>query len=88
VLVVIVRNAELNKITIPPNTVMEIQGYCDKETQYRSTSAILHASDLGFEPIDLDVEPRLHLFNFLNSMLDYVGMSYISVTFGEDIAII
>ena len=46
---------------------MEIQGYCDKETQYRSTSAILHASDLGFEPIDLDVEPRLHLFNFKNN---------------------
>jgi hypothetical protein len=36
---------------------MEIQGYCDKETQYRNTSAIHHASDLAFEPIDLDVEP-------------------------------
>jgi hypothetical protein len=32
---------------------MEIQGYCDKETQYRNTSAIHHASDLAFEPIDL-----------------------------------
>jgi hypothetical protein len=35
----LVKNAELNKITIPPNTVLEIQGYCDKETQYCSTSA-------------------------------------------------
>ena len=42
---------------------MEIQGYCDKETQYRNTSAIHHASDLAFESIDLDVEPRLHQFN-------------------------
>jgi esterase/lipase len=41
----LVKNAELNKITIPPNTVMEIQGCCDKETQYRNTSAIHHASD-------------------------------------------
>lgn len=63
----LVKNAELNKITIPPNTVMEIQGYCDKETQYRNTSAIHHASDLAFEPIDLDVEPRLHQFNFKNN---------------------
>ena len=46
---------------------MEIQGYCDKETQYRNTSAIHHASDLAFEPIDLDVEPNLHLFNFKNN---------------------
>jgi hypothetical protein len=46
---------------------MEIQGYCDKETQYRNTSAIHHASDLAFEPIDLDVEPRLHQFNFKNN---------------------
>jgi hypothetical protein len=46
----------------PPNTVMEIQGYCDKETQYRNTSAIHHASDLAFEPTYLDVEPRLHRF--------------------------
>ena len=43
---------------------MEIQGYCDKETQYRNTSAIHHASDLAFEPTYLDVEPRLHQFNF------------------------
>jgi hypothetical protein len=54
-----VKNAELNKITIPPNTVMDIQGYSDKETQYRNTSAIHHASDLTFVPTDLDVEPRL-----------------------------
>jgi hypothetical protein len=46
---------------------MEIQGYCDKETQYRSTSAIHHASDLAFEPTDLDVEPRLLQFNFKNN---------------------
>jgi hypothetical protein len=47
---------------------MEIQGYCDKETQYRNTSVIHHASDLTFEPIDLDVEPRLHQFNFKNNL--------------------
>ena len=46
---------------------MEIQGYCDKEAQYRKTSAIHHASDLAFEPIDFDVEPRLHQFNFKNN---------------------
>ena len=46
---------------------MEIQGYCDKETQYRNTSAIHHASDLAFALIDLDVEPRLHQFNFKNN---------------------
>jgi hypothetical protein len=46
---------------------MEIQGYCDKETQYRNTSTIHHASDLAFESIDLDVEPRLHQFNFKNN---------------------
>jgi hypothetical protein len=33
---------------------VEIQGYCDKKTQYRNTSVIHHASDLAFEPIDLD----------------------------------
>ena len=30
----LVKNAEPNKITIPLNTVLEMQGYCDKETQY------------------------------------------------------
>ena len=64
----LVKNVELNKITIPPNTVMEIQGgYFDKETQYHNTSAIHYASDVAFEPIDLDVEPRLHQFNFKNN---------------------
>jgi hypothetical protein len=46
---------------------MEIQGYCDKETQYRNASAIHHASNLTFEPIYLDAEPRLHQFNFKNN---------------------
>ena len=45
------------------DTVMEIQGYCDKEAQYRSTSVIHHA----FEPTDIDVEPRLHQFNYKNN---------------------
>jgi hypothetical protein len=27
----------------------------------------LSSSDLAFEPIDLDIEPRLHLFNFKNN---------------------
>jgi hypothetical protein len=58
-------NLEIDKITIPPNTVMEIQGYGDKETQYRNTSAIHYASDLAFEPIDLDVEPWSMIFNTL-----------------------
>jgi hypothetical protein len=42
---------------------MEIQGYCDKEAQYRNTSAIHHASDLAFEPIDLDVEPQVGFYS-------------------------
>jgi hypothetical protein len=64
-LLVLPGRQELNKITIPPNTVVEIQGYCDKKTQYRNTSVIHHASDLAFEPIDLDVEPRLHQLSFV-----------------------
>ena len=48
---------------------MDIQGYSDKETQYRNTSAIHHASDLTFVPTDLDVEPRLHQFNLMVILL-------------------
>jgi hypothetical protein len=43
---------------------MEIQGYCDKETQYRNTSAIHHASDLAFEPIDLEGKSVFILLKF------------------------
>jgi hypothetical protein len=48
---------------------MDIQGYSDKETQYRNTSAIHHASDLTFVPTGLDVEPRLHQFNLMVILL-------------------
>jgi hypothetical protein len=60
---------------------VEIQGYCDKKTQYRNTSVIHHASDLAFEPIDLDVEPRLHQFNVKNNGSSYqeVAVSRLSL---------
>jgi hypothetical protein len=66
-----------------------ISTLCDKETQYRNTSAIHHASDLAFEPIDLDVEPRLHLFNFKNNgHITIYSSPMLQLAFGEDIAII
>lgn len=49
---------------------MEIQSYCDKETQYRNTSVIHHAPDLA----------RLHHFNCKKNCYTTIQLSNITNT--------
>lgn len=74
----IIRNAEPDKITIPPNTTMEIHGYCDKELMYNDTPAVQQSTNLAFEPNDIDVEPRVQHYSFRKNKSTMVQLSNVT----------
>ena len=55
----IVKNAEVKKIIVPPNSTVMILRYVDKEIPYQTTPAMLHSSPLAKDFEDFDVEPSL-----------------------------
>ena len=60
----IVKSAEPSKITVPPNGIIDVKGYCDKEIPYRATPSMLHRSTLSSDHQDLDIEPTLIQYRY------------------------
>ena len=68
----------INRITIPPNTITEVNAYYDKQIPYRNTSSILQSTTLSPDYKDIDVEPTLRPYNFNDKGIITVKLSNIT----------
>lgn len=63
----IVKSAETERITIPPNGSVRIRGYLDRKLPYHQVLAMLQATTKSSIPSDLDVTPSLHHYNYTDN---------------------
>ena len=55
----LIKSAEIQNVIVPPNSVVTLSGYIDKELPYHSTPAMFHPSHFARDYKDYDVEPSL-----------------------------
>lgn len=60
----IVKSAEIDRITIPPNGRVTIKGYLDRKIPFHTVVAMPKATEKSSIPTDLDVTHSLHLYSY------------------------
>ena len=74
----VVKCAEVNRITLQPNSSIVISGVIDKGMPYSDTCALLQESKLSSLPHDIDIEPTLVNYRYNNNGLVDVHISNIT----------
>lgn len=74
----IVKSAETERITIPPNGSVRIRGNLDRKLPYHQVLAILQATTKSSIPSDLDVTPSLHRYSYTDNSSISVEISNVT----------
>ena len=67
-----------NRITIPPNSIVEVHGYYDQEVPYMNIPSIMQSSVLSPEYKDIDVVPTMLHYNYKNNGPATVSLSNVT----------
>lgn len=74
----IVKSAETERITIPPNGSVRIRGYLDRKLPYHQVLAMLQATTKSSIPSDLDFTPSLHRYSYTDNSSISVEISNVT----------
>ena len=74
----ILKSAETDRVIIPPNGCVVINGYMDRKLPYHQVLAMLQATKRSSIPTDLDITPSLHLYDYDSSYMVPVEISNIT----------
>lgn len=74
----LVKSAEHQKVTVPPNSNLIILAMTSKELPYHSTPAITHPTESSILPADMDIEPSLIDYNYQQNSLFHIKISNIT----------
>ena len=74
----ILKSAETDRVIIPPNGCVVINGYMDRKLPYHQVLAMLQATKRSSIPTDLDITPSLHLYDYDSGYMVPVEISNIT----------
>lgn len=68
----------VNRITLPPNSVVDVNGYYDEEIPYHKTSSVLQSSTLTPDFKDIDITNTLRLYSYKQNGIISVKLSNVT----------
>ncbi len=74
----LVRSAELNRVTLPPNSTIVISGSVHREVPYNDTCGLLQESEHSCLPRDIDIDPTLISYRYQQNGLVDVHISNVT----------
>lgn len=68
----------VNRITLPPNSVVDVNGYYDEEIPYHKTSSVLQSSTLTPDFKDIDITNTLRPYSYKKNGIISVRLSNVT----------